>query len=195
MILGDRKIGIEITNFYLKDGGDLRASSGSASCVVASYKRRTNSIALRARKGIELTVTFNSGVPVTPAACKTLPGQLADICGAEQAKAKRRPYYGDELPPEILRVWISSEDWPSPSWERGGQVYSVEEMALPRLSEIVAAKEAKAAEYQICDAYWLLVVVDWIDPAQEQEITTTKVTYHRVSTSVLLYTSRFLMRL
>lgn len=48
-------------------------------------------------------------------------------------------------------------------------------MAIPRLSEIIAAKEAKTSEYQPCNAYWLLVVVDWIDPAQEQEITTTRV--------------------
>ena len=44
---------------------------------------------------------------------------------------------------------------------------------MPRLLDIVAAKEAKAMEYEPCDAYWLLVVVDWIDAAQEQEITST----------------------
>jgi hypothetical protein len=34
-------------------------------------------------------------------------------------------------------------------------------------------KESKAADYAPCDAYWLLIVVDWADPAQDQEITTT----------------------
>jgi hypothetical protein len=43
-------------------------------------------------------------------------------------------------------------------------------MSEVALEAIVREKEAKAAEYNPCDAYWLLVVVDWIDPAQEQEI-------------------------
>ena len=43
-------------------------------------------------------------------------------------------------------------------------------MSEAALEAIVREKEAKAAEYNPCGAYWLLVVVDWIDPAQEQEI-------------------------
>jgi len=52
-------------------------------------------------------------------------------------------------------------------------VYSYEEMSAARLRKIVAEKEAKAADYAPCDAYWLLIVVDWADAAQDQEITTT----------------------
>jgi hypothetical protein len=43
-------------------------------------------------------------------------------------------------------------------------------MSVQRLQEIVRIKEQKAQEYALCDAYWLLVVVEFIDPAQEQEI-------------------------
>jgi hypothetical protein len=43
-------------------------------------------------------------------------------------------------------------------------------MSIRRLAEIVREKEAKAREYIRCDAYWLLIVVDFIDSAQEQEI-------------------------
>jgi hypothetical protein len=43
-------------------------------------------------------------------------------------------------------------------------------MSRARLQDIIAEKEAKAKEYAPCDAYWLLVVVDFIDSAQEEEI-------------------------
>ena len=38
------------------------------------------------------------------------------------------------------------------------------------LENIVRDKEALSAQYHPRDAYWLLVVVDPMDPAQEQEI-------------------------
>jgi len=41
---------------------------------------------------------------------------------------------------------------------------------MEKLRTIVSAKEAKSKYYQHCDAYWLVVVVDFIDPAQDQEI-------------------------
>ena len=38
------------------------------------------------------------------------------------------------------------------------------------LTEIVRKKENKAKNYSKCEAYWLIVVVDFFDPAQDQEI-------------------------
>jgi hypothetical protein len=43
-------------------------------------------------------------------------------------------------------------------------------MSRDRLLDIVKAKEVLSANYKPCDAYWLLVVVDFIDAAQDQEI-------------------------
>ncbi len=43
-------------------------------------------------------------------------------------------------------------------------------MSRDRLVEIVRDKEVRARKYKSCDAYWLLVVVDFINPAQDQEI-------------------------
>ena len=42
--------------------------------------------------------------------------------------------------------------------------------SVDRATEIIAVKEAKAKEYTSCDAYWLLIVVDFLDPAQDSEI-------------------------
>jgi hypothetical protein len=41
---------------------------------------------------------------------------------------------------------------------------------VERLREVVARKCAKLGEYIACDRYWLLVVVDLMDPAQDQHL-------------------------
>lgn len=51
-----------------------------------------------------------------------------------------------------------------------GQAHSFGLMSSARLTEIIRQKEVKARNYSSCDEYWLLVVVDWMDAAQEQEI-------------------------
>jgi hypothetical protein len=53
---------------------------------------------------------------------------------------------------------------------RVSQAHSLGLMSTMRLTEIIKEKEAKAKQYAHCAVYWLLVVVDFIDPAQEQEI-------------------------
>jgi hypothetical protein len=51
-----------------------------------------------------------------------------------------------------------------------GQGHSFGLMSVARLTEIIRRKEAKARQYSSCDEYWLLLVVDFIDAGQEQEI-------------------------
>jgi hypothetical protein len=43
-------------------------------------------------------------------------------------------------------------------------------MSLPGLEEMVGGKEGKAGLCTKCDTYWLLIIVDWADRAQDQEI-------------------------
>ncbi len=43
-------------------------------------------------------------------------------------------------------------------------------MSVEKLRAIVKDKEDQSGGYQHCDAYWLIVVVDFIDRAQDQEI-------------------------
>jgi hypothetical protein len=53
---------------------------------------------------------------------------------------------------------------------RVGQAHSFGLMSTDRLIDIIRQKEAKARRYATCDAYWLLIVVNFMDSAQEQEI-------------------------
>jgi len=42
--------------------------------------------------------------------------------------------------------------------------------ATASLKSIVATKEAKSKSYRPCDAFWLLVIIDFFDRAQDQEL-------------------------
>jgi hypothetical protein len=53
---------------------------------------------------------------------------------------------------------------------RLSQLHSFGLMSTERLASIIREKEARARHYATCDAYWLLIVVDFNDSAQEQEI-------------------------
>jgi hypothetical protein len=174
LVKGTRTTGIEITNFYLEPGSE----EGSEQ----RQRPRRYEVASEAQKlylagggkGIELTIDFDSAKPITSASKKTLPHKIA----AFAASVDMQPsgcFYADSLPdmPEITSIWLNSRQWPDATWARPGQVYSYEEMSAARLQAIVAEKESKAANYVSCDAYWLLIVVDFADPAQDQEITTT----------------------
>src|SRR5262249_3121206 len=127
-------------------------------------------------KGIELTIEFSCTRPITSESKKSLPRKIAAFAASVDTQPSG-PFYPDSFPdmPEISSIWLNSKDWPDPKWVRPGQVYSYEEMSVAKLQSIVAEKETKAANYAPCDAYWLLIVVDWADSAQDQEITTQDV--------------------
>jgi hypothetical protein len=174
LVTGQRVVGIEITNFYLEPGSDEASEQ--------RQRRRRYEVASEAHrlyladggKDIELTIEFAPNKPITSASRKTLPKKLAQFA-ARIDRLPTGPYYPESFPdmPEIASIWSSGREWPNPTWVRPGQVYSYEEMSADKLRKIVAEKETKAVEYLPCDAYWLLIVVDWTDAAQDQEITTT----------------------
>ena len=70
---------------------------------------------------------------------------------------------------ELCLVYLNTEEYEDARW-RVIQAYNVRKMPRSRLVEIVRDKEARAIKYKKCDVYWLLVVIDFINPAQDQEI-------------------------
>ena len=80
----------------------------------------------------------------------------------------------------------------SPGRWKVGQGHSFGLMSTQRLTEIVAEKEAKAQQYIACDAYWLLIIVDFIDAAQEQEIRIDGLTVEsKMFQKILIYKPNF----
>lgn len=71
--------------------------------------------------------------------------------------------------PELSFVYVNATVYSDPKW-RIVQTYTVPMMSKENFAQIVRRKEEAAKDYQKCDAYWLLVVVNFIDAAQDQEI-------------------------
>jgi len=168
VILKGKKIGIEITNFYL-DKGDLPESEQRQSKLRELVVSKAQQIYLaNGGKRIELSFTFDKERPIRDQGqlakkiaelAKSIEGRMAGVINKENFK---------EIP-EISFVYLNPEEYEDTKWQVV-QCYSGSVMDRAKLEEIVQAKEAKVKDYQPCDAYWLLVVVDFMNPAQDQEI-------------------------
>ena len=168
---GKKKIGIEITNFYLEEGGRTDSEQrqrGKRDTVVS----KAQSIYLEnGGKRIKLFFSFEKGTPIGD---RRQLAELAERIAKLAEKIAGRPTGPigedafDEIP-ELSFVYLIAEENSNPQW----QVHQVSRGSLlsrEKLLNIVTKKESKARSYQRCDAYWLLVVVDFIDSAQDQEI-------------------------
>jgi hypothetical protein len=172
IIHGSRKIGIEMTNFFLKSGSHLDSEQRQKPLRGAILKEaRKLYRAGDGRNDINLTICFDKSNPVSPARRKKLPRELADLArsveneksGGIASKLSRDKF------PEILSVWLHSKEEVDARWRLIG-ARSPRLMVKTDLEAKVREKEAKSGEYEQCDAHWLLIVVDGMDAAQDQEI-------------------------
>ncbi len=170
IIHGTKKIGIEITNFYIQSGSlpDSEQRQRRIRDDVVSEAHRL--YLAGGGKRIELTFGFELSKPITLARTKGLTRELAAIARANEG----HPSGTLEMAlfrssPEISFVYINSCDYADPKW-RVSQVHTLGLASKKEFEGIVRDKETKSVGYQKCDAYWLLIVVDWLDRAQDQEI-------------------------
>jgi hypothetical protein len=71
--------------------------------------------------------------------------------------------------PEVANIYFTGDHYSDPYWQIF-QVSTLTKMSPAALEDIVREKEGKSRQYKKCDYYWLLVIVDWADRAQDQEI-------------------------
>jgi hypothetical protein len=170
LLKGARTIGIEMTRFYLQPGGSLGSEQQQKprrERVVSDAHKLHRSAG---GKNFELTIMFNPDRPITSTRGKILPKELAAF--AATISADRSGAVDADLlegMPEVHSIYLNSKEYDDAKWSVC-QVYSLDLMSAKGLEEIVREKESKAAEYAPCDAYWLLIIVDWRDNAQDQEI-------------------------
>jgi hypothetical protein len=123
-------------------------------------------------KRIELTIAFDPARPITSLRRRRLPGELAALAklvvdnSRASGEVDRRQF---RAMPEISSVHLNTREYPDAKWRLIGS-YTVGLMSQAGLESIVREKEARSAQYHARDAYWLLVVVEPMDAAQEQEI-------------------------
>lgn len=168
IVHAERRLGIEMANLYIADGSD------SASEQVQRRRRkqvlkRAQSIHLASGgRHIELWAEFDPSKPILE--IDPLARKLAEIA----LRVQNSPGRVDSLTfyhvPELRSLCHSGKEYEDAEW-RPNQVYAVPLLSIERVCEIVAEKTAKATDYdKCCEAYWLLLVVDFIDPAQDQFI-------------------------
>ncbi len=168
IIEGEQRIGIEITNFYLKKG-ELIESRQVQSKIRKEVISKAQQVYLN-NKGqkFEISFGFDEAQPIRNKT--SLVNKIADL-----AKHIERFKTGEIIKdlyksiPELSFVYLNNEEYEKPEW-RVVQVYDTPILSRNRLAEIVIAKEKRAKNYQECNEYWLLVVVDFINSSQDQEI-------------------------
>lgn len=176
---GERKIGIEITDYYPKEGGLPESDQ-------VQRKRREQVISEAQRiyqkgngKKFRMLFSFKDANPIRDK--RKLVEQIVALArdfenyletGQENRSHIFWRYNNTFEPvldyydiPELLHVWIDFVDaewWVDPSYNR-------EFISMERLKEIIKEKEAKLTDYERCDAHWLLIVVEFWNPPQDVE--------------------------
>lgn len=168
IIDGIRKIGIEVTNFYL-ESGKLPESE-------QSQRKRREDVVNRAHKEylgkggkkIELSFSFDKNNPITKKdrLVRRIVEVTKQIEGFDSREINKHLY---EDIKEINSIYVNSRQYDNPKW-RIVQKYKGKNISQENLFRIIQEKETKSKEYQKCDEYWLLIVVDFSDRAQDQEI-------------------------
>lgn len=191
VIHGERKLGIEIANLYLTDGADHSSEQVQRQRREAVVREAQKLHALAGGRNIELTVSFNPDRPI--AEVKDLANALARVAYSTQhlpVGALARQHF--ERISQLQFIYHNPTEYPDALW-RVSQVFTVPNLSVGRVAQLVATKEQRLADYRRCDTYWLLLVVDFIDPAQDQEIswpancTPLNTTFERV----LIYKPQF----
>jgi hypothetical protein len=117
---------------------------------------------------LELSIGFNKSRPILDKV--KVAHEIAAFANRardrETGQVPKREY---EDIPELQFVYLFAKPGRVATW-RVMQVHDHGLMSIERLQEVVARKEVSAIQYRACDSYWLLVVVDFLDAAQEQEI-------------------------
>ena len=165
---GERKIGIEITNFFLETGALPESEQIQRKAREAVVSKAQQIYLSNTGKRIELSFSFDKASPIRDQGklAKKIAEVAKDIDGRKTG-AVSKDVFKDI--PELSFVFLNAKEYDDPKW-RVVQCYSGQAMSMEKLRGVVSAKETQSKFYQRCDAYWLVVVVDFIDRAQDQEI-------------------------
>jgi hypothetical protein len=171
LITGKHTIGIEITRLYVQPGTLLDSEQRQRPLRKSVLSQAQDMHRAATGKSVALWVGFDVHNPITPARAKELPAQLATFAesiGSRESGEVDRHLFHDSIP-ELHSIYLNANEYEGASWQIS-QVYGVDLMSTEAVESIVREKETKSAGYNPCESNWLLIVVDWCDAAQEQEI-------------------------
>lgn len=193
LLIGEKTVGIEITRFHRQSGKDIDSEQRQGPLRKGLVSDAQKLYLEGGGRKIELTFNFDTKHPITGDRSKTLPRELADLTSKIESQASgqvERDLFQPTMP-ELSSIYLNATEYANPLW-RITQLHKVELMSGAALEEIVRDKETKSGQYVKCDTYWLLVVVDWADPAQEQEIRVDGVKISsRIFEKIIVYKPKF----
>ena len=168
VIHGDKVYGVEIANVYLRNGSDEGSEQIQA-------KRRAQVIAQAqehyrssGNPRLEFWVDFDPGIPIRSVADSAK--RLAFIAEINTCPGSPFAGYKPELDfPELRYLAHNGIVYSDAKWQLS-QIYEVPNLSVSRVREIVSEKVVKVSAYAKCDLYWLLLVIDFWDPAQDQAL-------------------------
>jgi hypothetical protein len=168
VIDGTRKIGIEITNLYLADGDDPDSEQVQG--------RHRDSVLQRAQtlhreaggRAIELHFAFDFEKPIRK--IEPLANAIAELGHRiENGPSGNIPDDTFEHIPELSWAYWNGREYPDARW-RVTQSYATPLLSLPRIEKAIADKTELVKKYRVCDTYWLLMVVNFWNPASDQDV-------------------------
>jgi hypothetical protein len=146
VIDGPRKIGIEITNFYLQPGevseSEQRQRQYRSKIVAEAQKFYREG----GGRNIEQAFSFDKERPIDPSGQKGIARKLAHLA----KRIDRRPSGNiekssfSECPPEVASVYVSDREYLDAKW-RVMQVHSADFMSKGRLETIIRIRNQQQA--------------------------------------------------
>lgn len=163
-----KKVGIEITNFFLEEGSLPESEQTQRKLRETVITTAQDTYQSKNGKKFEISFGFNKANPIRDQ--KNLIKNIIQFAESIENNESGGVFTKDfEMIPELSFVYLNANEYPDAKW-RIVQVYDVPIISRDRLIAIIKTKEQRAKKYENCDEYWLLVVVDSVNPAQEQEI-------------------------
>ena len=165
---GKRKIGIEITNFFRESGALPGSEQIQRKAREAVVSKAQQVYLANGGKRIELSFSFDKSSPIRDQGklIKNISSVAKNIDGLKTG-AISKDVFKDI--PELAFIYLNGKEYEDPKW-RVVQCNSSQIMSMEKPRAIVGVKESQSKFYQSCDAYWLVVVVDFMDLAQDQEL-------------------------
>ena len=169
IILGKEKVvGIEITNLYILDGSDEASEQVQRKRRLEVLKSAEAVYKSRSNLNYEFHVTFNPIAPIVD--IQSTAKKLVDfVISIENTLGNFFTSNTFNISPEIYSVYRSPKEYTDAKWETT-QFYNGKVLQATRVREIVQQKNEKISQYRPCQSYWLLLIVDHMDFAQDQEI-------------------------
>lgn len=169
IIRGTKKVfGIEIANLYLVDGSDDASEQVQRERRKKVIKLAETDYKLKSNRKYEFNISFNQNVPIIDT--KSTATKLVNfIISIENMAGELFTSNCFNISPEIYSIHRSLKEYPDAKW-KVTQIYEGKNLQVLRVKEIVQKKNEKISEYKDCNCYWLLLVVDFMDFAQDQEL-------------------------